>query len=58
MAGVSRRNSPFSPFPASFGETEILRSPYRGEEVSRGSFRRAIAAEFFSLEQSQPRGNP
>ena len=41
MAGVSLRNSPFSPFSASPGVSEILHSPYRGEEENGGSFRRS-----------------
>lgn len=38
MDGMTRRSSPFSPFSEIVGVSEILRSPYRGEEVSGGAF--------------------
>ncbi len=41
MAGVSLRNSPFSPFSENAGVSEILRSPYRGEEKNGGEKRRS-----------------
>jgi hypothetical protein len=36
---VGLRNSPFSPFTENAGVSEILHSPYRGEEENGGSFR-------------------
>jgi len=38
MAGMSLRNSPFSPFSEKTGVSEILHSPYRGEEENGGQF--------------------
>lgn len=54
MAGVSLRNSPFSPFSERAGVSEILHSPFRGEEKNGGVSGEAVVADLFGLEQ-QPR---